>query len=283
MNIFHGKVGGLFLAVLTVCTIGAFNSNAQTITTVNNTNTQNSLLAKKKIKPIRTELSVGIRLNTDGWSVFADKGWVKGAGRKRDLFYDVNVFQVELGEHKHVKEIKRTNNLGTFTSEAAKPFIFGKLNNFYNLKLGYGKRKMLAGKPVLGAVAIHWVYLGGITVGFLKPYYIEAYVDKDQTGVFTQEAIKYEESTKEVFLSRPNIIGSAGFSKGIGETKIVPGAHAKTALHFDFAGTRKMKLAIETGINAEIYTSSIPLMANQKEVPYFVNMYVALQFGKRWP
>ena len=158
-----------------------------------------------------------------------------------------------------------------------KPFIYGKTNNFYAFKLGYGMRKMIAGKPETKTVSVHWVYLGGLSLGLQKPYYLETY--NQDNG--TIESIKYSEETERRFLGQ-YIIGSSGFTKGLNETQIIPGFHAKTALHFDFAATKKSKIALETGINAEYYTKKIELMAYQDAKPYFIDVYVSLQFGGRW-
>jgi hypothetical protein len=68
----------------------------------------------------------------------------------------------------------------------------------------------------------------------------------------------------------------------LGETKVIPGIHVKTALHFDFARAKNKKIAVETGINVELYTKKIEMMAFQNPVPYFVNIYASFQFGKRW-
>ncbi|MBL7683850.1 MAG: hypothetical protein JNK00_10865 [Flavipsychrobacter sp.] len=231
----------------------------------------------KKIKPLRKEFSIGLRLNSDGWGVFVDKGWVKSQDRQSDLFYDTRVFQVELAEKHHPKEIKRTNTLGSFATENPTPFVFGKVNNFYALKLGYGNRKMIAGKPESGTVSVHWVYLGGLSLGLLKPYYINIVAP----GTSAKETIKYSEATKNDFLYQNGIVGAAGFSKGIGEVNIVPGIHAKTALHFDFAASRHSKLAIETGINIEYYTGKVMIMANQADKSFFTNVYASIQFGRR--
>jgi hypothetical protein len=70
--------------------------------------------------------------------------------------------------------------------------------------------------------------------------------------------------------------------KGLNEIQFIPGLHAKTALHFDFAASKKTKLAVETGVNAEYYTKNVELMANQKAVPYLVDVYLSFQFGGRW-
>jgi len=66
--------------------------------------------------------------------------------------------------------------------------------------------------------------------------------------------------------------------------KYIPGLQFRTGLHFDFAARerKKSKLAIETGIAAELYTKKIELMVNQKATPYFVNLYLSFQFGRRW-
>jgi hypothetical protein len=235
----------------------------------------------KRPKPIHTEFSVGLRLNTDGWSIFADRGTVKSQDKYSDLFYDVKLMQVEFTEHKHPMETKRSNTVSPPNGDNARPFIFGKINNFYALKLGYGRRKMIAGKPEQGNISIHWVYAGGLTLGLLKPYYIDAYVPIDNSGTLSQETIKYSDSTKGPFLTKPNIMGSAGFMKGLGETQIVPGIHLKTALHFDFAASKRGKVAIETGVNAEFYSKKIEIMANQEARAYLVNVYASIQFGRR--
>ena len=235
---------------------------------------------RKRPKPIKKEYQLGLRLNTDGWSVFFDRGKVKSAERNSDYFYDIMFWQIELGEKKHHQETKRSNVSNT-TTNSSTPFIYGKANNFYTFKLGYGKRKMIAGKPERGTVSIHWVYLGGLSLGLEKPYYYQAYVSKGG-GPLIKEEIRYTDSTTYLFSTNSRIEGTSGFTKGIDELQIVPGIHLKTALHFDFAPSKTRKLSVETGINAEFYTRAIQLMAFQTDRPYFVNGYVAIGFGKRW-
>lgn len=234
----------------------------------------------KKPKPIQNEFSFGLRLNTNGWSIFADRGFVKTEETKyRDMFHDVRILQAEFGERKHPKEIRSTIN---GDPQRTRPFIYGKVANFYPLKLGYGKRKMIAGKPEPGTVSVHWVYVGGAVVGLEKPYYIEALTVDPGTGRFQQETIKYSEETKQSFLTEDFILGASGFTQGLGEIKAHFGVHAKTGLHFDFAQRKKTKMALEIGAAGELYTKPIMIMADQKAVPYAVNIYASVQFGKRW-
>lgn len=230
----------------------------------------------KKPKPLTKEFSVGLRVNSDGWGLFVDRGRLRSEDRNPDMFHNVRIIQVELSERRHFKEIKAANASST-TPGTASPssFIYGKTNNFYTFKVGFGNRKMIAGKPEQGTVSIHWVYLGGLSIGLLKPYYI------DVSNGFETKSIAYSDSTKDQFINYSQIIGSSGWSKGLGDIKIVPGFHLRTGFHFDFANNKRAKMAIETGATLEYYTSEIQQMAMQKEQSMFFNVYAAFQFGKR--
>ncbi|WP_276135280.1 hypothetical protein [Polluticoccus soli] len=294
--------GFIKLSLLSGCLVIAFKSNAQQIATTPDTTqgvkvavpaTAKTAVPKptakrvvvKKPKPIRTEMSGGLRLNSNGWGLFVDKGWVRSEEKNRDYFYNIRLAQIELDEVRHPKEVKRSNNPSDNSPMA---FAYGKINNFYALKLGYGARRLIAGKPEHGTVAIHWVYLGGFSAGLVKPYYLEVQsVKGGQAGPV--ETIKYSDSNQRKFLGLREdngtanyIIGSAGFGKGLGEIGFNPGIHLKTGLHFDFAPSKTMKMAVEAGVSGELYAKKVELMALQKAYPYTVSVYASFQFGKRW-
>ena len=236
--------------------------------------------AVKKPKPIGSEFSAGLRLNTNGWSLFAERGQVRSEETKlRDLFYNVRYATLELSEVKHPKETRSTIN---GDPQRTRPFVYGKVNNFYSLKALVGVRKMIAGKPESGTVSVHWLYAGGLSAGFLKPYYVEALVANASSGRFEPQTIKYSDETAGSFLNENAILGATGFAKGVGEVKVVPGIAARTGLHFDFAQRKRTKMAIEVGVNGELYTQRIEIMAGQKAVPYALNIYASIQAGKRW-
>jgi hypothetical protein len=232
-----------------------------------------------KIKQIRKELSFGIRLNTDGYSLFCDLGKVKAEDEKKsDMFHNVRIWQFEIEEKKDPRESKSSNVQpgAPATTATPSPYVYGKINNFYAVKIGLGIRRMIAGKPDPGSVSIHWVILGGVCAGLLKPYYVNSLYNGEV------QAIKYSTQTANAFLDPNSITGSAGFGKGLGEIQFVPGIHLKTALHFDFASNRKTVLAVETGINAEAYTQGIQFLALQNSKSILFNLYASFQFGKRW-
>ncbi len=237
-------------------------------------------LAVKKPKPLTRELSGGFRLNSDGWSLFMDRGDIRSReGRNQDMFNNVRIFQLEFSEHKDPKELKQTPT--DRSGDKTRPFIFGKINNFYALKLGYGIRKMIAGKPEPGTVSIHWANTIGLALGMEKPYYIDGYLQQDKGSALVPATFKYSEENKQSFTDLSYIKGSAGFAKGLNEIQMVPGIHLKSALHFDFAASRKTALAIETGFNIEYYTRPVVLMVGQDNHSLFANLFASFQFGRR--
>lgn len=227
---------------------------------------------EKAPKAIRSEISGGVRLNSNGWSVFTDFGQVKNLDAKRpDMFYNTRLLQLEFTEKKHMRQEKTAadGREGSATS-----YVYGKANNFYAAKLGFGFRKLLVGKPDPGTVSIHWSNIIGFSAGLLKPYYLDTF------GGYTP--VKYTDESKDRFLDQDIIKGGSGFTKGIGEIKLVPGAHFKTALHFDFSNSKSNVLGAEAGVNVEFYGKNVQIMATEKPTKYFVDLFVALQFGKRW-
>jgi hypothetical protein len=132
---------------------------------------------------------------------------------------------------------------------------------------------MLVGKPDPGSVSIHWVNTIGFALGLIKPYYLNTTSDPS--------AIKYKDNPTD-FLDQTVITGSAGFTKGLGEITVDPGGFFKSALHFDFSTNRKNVIAVETGFNVEYYSSQVQLMANESPTSYFLDLFIAAQFGRRW-
>lgn len=238
----------------------------------------NTAVKPPKVKgppALTSEFSGGLKFNTDGYGFFLAKGWLKGGenfgSENRDKLFNVRLLEFELIEHKHSKE-KRSNSAPGFVGIQSNSYILGKINNFYVAKIGYGNRRMIAGKPDPGNFSVHWVYLGGLAVGLVKPYYVKIYGEGDKKYVDSSDIVE--------FINPNNIEGRSSFFKGFNEMKIVPGLYLKSGLHFDFSSSRKTLWALEVGINAEAYTQKIPQMILSDPKSMFLNFYAAISFGK---
>jgi hypothetical protein len=211
----------------------------------------------------------GIMLRTNGYGIFFEVG-------KRRTQRFTTTYSFELTEIKHPKEEKTGG--GFFSS----PFIYGKINNFYQFKLGYGQQYILGQKGNKNGVAVIALAQAGLSVGFLKPYYI---VIHSTTG---DKTIKYTPEDSSIFLTYNNTNSSAGPFKGWGDVKVKPGAYAKAALRFDFGRFNESVQAIEIGASVDFYASKISIMAPISEDVnavgprrFFYQAHIAFVFGRR--
>ena len=209
-----------------------------------------------------------IKLNTDGYGIAYEKG-------KYKTITKTNLWWAELGEHKHAKEMKFAKGDPQFGFLIGNPYVYGKINNFYNFKLGFGQQRLIGGKGTKNGVATSLIYGGGLSIALMKPYLLDV---QDATGV--TKTIKYQDDST-LFLNQTQIIGAAGFTKGFNNMKYIPGVHVRTSLRFDYGRYNEMISAMEVGINAEYYTKEIEQMAQNPYKKFFFNAYLALTFGRR--
>ncbi|MBD0276848.1 MAG: hypothetical protein ICV81_02640, partial [Flavisolibacter sp.] len=104
----------------------------------------------------------GLQLRTNGYGAFYELGRMKSPRF-------TNLYSIEFTEIKHPKE-ERIGNSQSFFGNS---FIFGKVNNFYALKFGYGQQYIFGQKGNKNGVAVMGIYSGGLSMGLLKPYYLQ--------------------------------------------------------------------------------------------------------------
>lgn len=211
----------------------------------------------------------GIQLRTNGYGIFFEVG-------RRKTPRVTSTYSIELTEIKHPKEEKTGGNF------FSNPFIYGKINNFYQLNLGLGKQYIFGQKGNKNGVAVIGLAQGGLSLGLLKPYYITT----NTSG--SDETIKYSPEDSLVFLTYNNQNSGAGFTKGWGELKLKPGAYIKTALRFDFGRFNESVSAIEIGMSLNAYADKISIMApvtlDGKAAGaqrFFYQGHIAFVFGRR--
>jgi hypothetical protein len=210
----------------------------------------------------------GLQLRNNGYGGFVE------IGRRRTQRW-TNLYSLEITEIKDRKE-ERVGGEGAVFGNT---FIYGKINNFYQAKLGFGQQYILGQKGNKNGVAVTGSFNTGLSIGLLKPYYVQ--VDS-AGGVY----IKYEDNPG-LFLDRSSVVSGAGITKGWGDLKFHPGVFAKTALRFDFGRYNESVQALEIGISADYYTKKIEIMAPMTDSKatdpksLFYQLHIAFVFGNR--
>ncbi len=203
----------------------------------------------------------GIKLNTDGYGLSYEIGRFKSARV-------ANIFQIEINEKKHKKE-KRTSLLNGFNFNSV---IYGKLNNFYQVKLNAGQQRIIGGKGNKNGVAVMAVYTGGLAVGLQKPYFVDV-IDNAQQ--------RYRKTYPTIIDSGFIEQGASGFTVGWDKVQPKFGLSAKGALRFDYGRFNETVSAIEVGLNAEYYFGKVAQMTYNPEKSFFFNAYISLLLGRR--
>lgn len=213
----------------------------------------------------------GAKLNTDGWGLSYEFGKAKTPRRAM-------IYQLEFNDKRHRKESRNTKgvNAGGFVF-FGNPYVFGKQNSFYQVKLSAGQQTMLGGKGNKNGVAVYGIITGGVSLGLQRPYYVE--IDEFRNG--QTRFIKYDSPDSLLFLQDPVIMGGGGITRGWNELKLAPGLQAKTALRFDYNRFNTNISAIEAGVSAEYYVRKIEQMVYNEGNRFFLNAYISLLFGKR--
>ncbi len=210
----------------------------------------------------RKSFVFGVKLINDGYGIFFELG--RASSVKKSLLY-----QLEISERKHIKEEKQNSYYSN-----TNPFIYGKENFFYPVKLGVQQQVLLGNKSNKNGVSITGNYGGGISAGLLRPYYVQV---QRGNGI---SFIKYDSADSSDFLNS-KIFGGPSFGKGWSDMTVVPGLYAKAALRFDYGAYNEVVSAIEVGITGDFYTKKIPLMVNNPQKQLFFSAYMSILFGKR--
>ena len=204
----------------------------------------------------------GAKLINDGYGVFFELG--RASSVKKSILY-----QLEISERKNVKEDKQSNPFANTI-----PFIYGKQNFFYPVKLGVQQQILLGNKSNKNGVSITGNYGGGLSLAMLRPYYIQ--VEKGNDLVF----VKYNSPDSSLFLNGP-FVGGPTFGKGWSDITVTPGLYAKTSVRFDYGSYNEIVSAVEVGMTGELYSKKIPILLRVPQKQFVFSAYVAICFGKR--
>jgi len=211
----------------------------------------------------RNEKSFAILLNTDGFGL-------SYRGAKRIDFLNKNILEIEAGTLKHPKEYKLTNPYYQTTGT----FVFGKLNTVVYLRGGMGRQHELFKKIDLGGIAVRYFYSAGPVIALYKPIYYRVVYPVSATRAEVRE----EKFSASIALPQ-DIYSRASFSKGLKETKVLPGLFAKGGFNFEYSKEDKIIHAIEIGAQINAFSKKIPIMATSDNKALFFSLFVSYRIG----
>jgi hypothetical protein len=210
----------------------------------------------------RNERSFAILLNTDGIGV-------SYRGAKRIDYLNKRLLEIEAGTLRDPKEYRLSN---PYTQGGT--FVFGKLNSTIYLRAGIGHQHELFKKADLGGIAIRYFYSAGPVIALYKPIYYKVLYPVS----VTEYDIKEEKFNSSIALPQ-DIFSRASFTKGLNETKVLPGLFAKGGFNFEYSKEDKIIHAVEVGAQINAFPRKIPIMASTGNKSIFFSLFVSYRFG----
>lgn len=233
-----------------------------------NSNAQGELDEQGKIF-YRNERTFGLLLNSNGFGVNYRYGKRVNAFRK--TIYDFDFVGI-----KHPREQKiPTDNF------SLSRIVYGKLNEFYNLRAGIGVEKEMFSKVDRGGISIRRYFSFGTSFGLLKPiyYYIET-IEYNQSGIPVSTSIIIDKFTKYQHIQSSIISRKASFFKGVDEISIIPGLYGKFGMMFEFGKVDEIIHAIDVGFTVDAFIKKAEIMATEDNRQFFLSLYASYRFGR---
>lgn len=215
------------------------------------------------------EASGGLRLQTTGFTVFGEFGWIKDIYRTRLL-------QVEYSYYIDFRQKKQKAQ-----AASERDYIFGLQNRFHVIRAAYGFKRTIADKAARNGVRLSAIFFGGVSLGLLKPYYLNL-IQPTTDGTRKILAERYSEANADRFLNHDSIAGAAPVRYGLNQMQPVVGAHIKAGLDFDWGTKDEFVKALEAGVMFDVYYKRLPIMVNNSNRFFQAAFYISFQFGKRW-
>ena len=225
-------------------------------------NAQGELNEQQKVF-FRNERSYAVLLNSDGIGL-------SYRAAKRIDYLNKSIIEIEAGTLKHPREYRLSNPY----AQSAGTFVFGKLNTVFYLRGGIGHQHELFKKADLGGIAIRYFYSAGPVFAIYKPIYYKVIYP------VSLSAVELKEEKFNVSIALPqDIYSKASFTKGLDETKVLPGLFAKGGFNFEYSKEDKVIHAIEVGAQINAFPKKIPIMASSDNKPLFFSLFVSYRFG----
>ena len=217
----------------------------------------------------QNEFQGGFSFNTNGYSINLRRSWAPNAFYERGFELDVVMIR-------HQKEINSHNY--NYYASGGSSYVYGKLNSLYAIRLGVLENREIAEKIDIGSIEINYLYSGGLSIGGVKPIFLEISQVPPGTGYKETKVERYDPNKH----SYDQIYGGTPFIKGFEEIKIYPGIYAKFALNFDYKVSTKKIGTLETGVVVDYYFKKVPIMAKVENYSYYIAFYLSVNFGKKW-
>ena len=230
----------------------------------------------------RKEFVFGINFNTQG-------GLLGGASIRSSRVLDDRNLRFWMVEGVMLKNTGKEQREPTV---AGGSYIKSKTNYAFVLRPSFGLQRVMFRKAAEAGVQVNGLVSVGPSIGLLMPYYITYDYTYARNGGNTinlsADDIVNEQYDPTKHTVPYAILDHGPLFSGIGQTKVVPGAHLRGALSFEYGRYRDAVAGMEVGFLVEAFTKRMVILSpdpnlasDQLNRQFFPSVYLTLYFGHR--
>ncbi len=156
-------------------------------------------------------------------------------------------------------------------------YIEGKINYLYVLRPSYGKEFAFLQAADDTSPSLKGFISTGPSIGFESPYYVQ--ISQNFSGRSTLIQVPYSDIFANIY-PNPAIVGSGGWFKGLSQSSIQPGWHAKGGINLDYRNFKGNYFGIEIGASIDYFANEIVQLYNVKGRNLYSGAYICMYFGK---
>lgn len=238
------------------------------------------------------ENNFGLRIASNGFGAYYEHLKFKTVDRKSffttDFFYFIDF-----------KE-KQTTTYPFPGDNLQNSYHYGKINDLFGFRAAYGYRKAITDKTESDEVQVSYTLAGGLTLGLLKPYFLDiSYglrVYDPRLNLYYYEETKvvsegFSPTNAAIFLT-PQVVniggenfayikGPSSFGESFSSMQLVPGLHGRVAFNFDWGPRDEIVKQMEVGLMIDLYNKALPLYYNNFNSQFNFSVYFSMGIGKR--
>lgn len=169
-----------------------------------------------------------------------------------------------------------------FIGDQGKRYVFGKLNNFWNIAPMIGIYRNAIPRGNSNILKLQVGAKIGPAIGILNPYHIELYQAVSGRPFSPEYVIVPYDPGEHSF---GEIVGRAGFWSSEFNPTVQVGISTHLNAMIDLSRTDATINGIELGVNADIFFKEVPILAEINGIQNkkaFISVSAGLVFGGRW-
>jgi hypothetical protein len=224
-----------------------------------------------KPKPLINEYSLGISFTNIG-SYISFRKYKSDDNFELNKGFYVNIGQIKSEREISISGIKSSQDPGIGVSS----FIYGKINNLLNIQTGYSISKRISGILENSNVIISGFGDFGLSIGYLKPYYLSI-ARSNASGYYGKDE-KYSDSNAVQFLDKSYIYAKSPFSVGLSEGKFQLGVNSKVGLQFKYLPTRYAGILIEMGLMTDAFGAKQQILIGEKAKQFYPGAFAGIKY-----